>query len=326
MIVNYTSLSSGEQKGDDHRTMRTIAILAAAWVAVLLPAVGMSQTDDIWDRVDNHYADSDGTKIHYVTLGEGEPVLFVHGFPDFWYSWRHQMATLAPHFRTVAIDTRGYNLSDRPEGVDEYRMEKLLADIEAVIDDLGVEQVNLVGHDWGGAIAWQFALANQARVKRLIILNLTHPRGYAAVVANPTPEQAANVEYARNFAASEAKGDPVPERLLAMGESSGDPLVAARYREAFQRSSWDGMMNYYRANYTGVAEGDTSAIPDITCPVLQFHGLKDSAVDKDGLRDTWNWIGTDYTLVTTPEAGHFVQWEAADLVSATMKWWLLARQ
>jgi alpha-beta hydrolase superfamily lysophospholipase len=114
---------------------------------------------EVWDSAQHHYADNNGTKIHYATLGEGDPVLFVHGFPDFWYSWRDQMAALAPHFKAVAMDTRGYNLSDKPEGVDAYRMENLLADIKAVINDLGVAKVNLVGHDWGGAICWQFAMS-----------------------------------------------------------------------------------------------------------------------------------------------------------------------
>ena len=303
--------------------------IASAYLALVLltiPFTGSADTVDVWDEVTHHYADNDGTKIHYVTLGAGEPVVFVHGFPDFWYSWRHQMATLAPHFKTVAIDMRGYNLSDQPEGVESYRMELLLADIGAVIKDLGVEKVNLVGHDWGGAIAWQFTMANQDMVERLIILNLTHPKGYSAVVANPTPAQEANVQYARNFASSVPNGDPVPDGILAMGERRGDPLVDERYRAAFTQSYFDGMMNYYRANYGGVADRDPSTIPDITCPVLQFHGLMDTAVDKDGLKDTWNWITQDYTLVTVPDAGHFVQWDAADLVSETMQWWLLTRQ
>jgi epoxide hydrolase 4 len=280
---------------------------------------------DIWDKVSHHYADNDGVKIHYVSDGQGEPVVFVHGFPDFWYSWRYQMTKLTPHFKVVSIDMRAYNESDKPEGIENYRMQYLLDDIKAVIEDLGAEQVNLVAHDWGGAIAWQFAIAYPALVKRLIILNLTHPKGYAGVVANGTPEQKQNIQYARNFAASEQQGQPVPENVLARGEQSGDALVGARYREAFSRSYWDGMMNYYRANYAGLADADPNTIPDIGCPVLQFHGLKDSAVDKDGLNNTWNWVTGDYTLVSVPAAGHFVQWEAAELVGETMKWWLLAR-
>lgn len=280
---------------------------------------------DVWEEVEHHFADSNGTKIHYVSIGKGEPIVFVHGFPDFWYSFAHQMEALCPHYKTIAIDTRGYNQSDKPEGVENYQMEYLLKDILAVINDLGLQRINLVGHDWGGVICWQFTMQHQELVERLVILNLTHPKGYSAVVANPTPEQQANVQYARNFAASEPNDDPVPERVLGIRDKSSDSKIGARYREALSRSYWAGMTNYYRANYASVADQDYSELPDISCPVLQFHGLKDTAVDKDGLNNTWNWITEDYTLVTTPRAGHFVQWEAADLVSDTMKWWLQAR-
>lgn len=129
-----------------------------------------------------------------------------------------------------------------------------------------------------------------------------------------------------DFAASIPEGDPVPERVLAREMQGENVLVGHRYRDAFFRSYWDGMMNYYRANYAdSIADINPDTIPDITCPVLQFHGLKGSAVDKGGLRDTWNWITQDYSLVTTPAAGHFIQWEAKDLVSETMKLWLIAR-
>jgi len=280
---------------------------------------------EVWEEVVHHFADNNGTRIHYVTLGEGEPVLFVHGFPDFWYSWAHQMEALSPSCKTIAIDTRGYNQSDKPEGIENYQMEHLLEDILAVINDLGLQKINLVGHDWGGVICWHFTMLHQRMVERLAILNLTHPKGYSAVVANPTPEQQANVQYARNFAASEPDDQPVPEQVLGIREGGSDTRIGERYREALSQSYWAGMTNYYRANYGNVADMDPNEVPDITCPVLQFHGLKDTAVDKDGLNNTWNWITEDYTLVTTPKGGHFVQWEAADLVSDTLKWWLHAR-
>ena len=126
-------------------------------------------------EVKHGFADSNGVKIHYAESGTGPLVVMIHGFPDFWYGWREQMQGLADGYHVVAIDQRGYNLSDKPEGVENYRMENLLADINAIIDDLGVSKVNLVGHDWGGAIAWQFAMAHPDKVERLIILNLTHP-------------------------------------------------------------------------------------------------------------------------------------------------------
>ena len=292
---------------------------------LLAGPVQAADAADVWDRVEHHSALNDGVKIHYVTLGQGKPVLFLHGFPDFWYSWRHQMAALSTDFRTAAMDLRGYNLSDQPQGIEHYRLPLILADVAAVVDGLG-GKVTLVGHDWGGAIAWRFAMEHPERVERLVILNLTHPRGYAAVVANPTDAQRANTEYARRFATSQPDGSPVPDRILAMGDRFGE-AIGARYREAFGRSSYDGMLNYYRANYGQVAaDGAAPAeIPNLKMPVLQFHGLKDTAVDKDGLRNTWDWIEADYTLVTIPESGHWVQHDAAELVSSTMKAWLLAR-
>jgi pimeloyl-ACP methyl ester carboxylesterase len=116
----------------------------------------------------------------------------------------------------------------------------------------------------------------------------------------------------------------VPDRILAMGERFG-PVIGARYREAFGRSSFDGMVNYYRANYGSVV-GGASELPDLAMPVLQFHGLEDTAVDKHGLENTWDWIAADYTLVTIPGTGHWVQSEASELVSATMKSWLIQRR
>ena len=249
-------------------------------------------------------------------------MLFVHGFPDFWYSWRDQMAALSGDFRTAAIDLRGYNQSDQPVGIENYRLPLILDDVAAVVRDLG-GKVTLVGHDWGGAIAWRFAMTHPESVERLVILNLTHPRGYAAVVANPTDAQRANTEYARRFATSQPDGKPVPDGILAMGDRFG-AVIGARYREAFARSSYDGMLNYYRANY-GQASGAGVETPNLPMPVLQFHGLKDMAVDKDGLKNTWDWIAADYTLVTIPSSGHWVQSEASELVSSTMKAWLLAR-
>ena len=301
-------------------------------LAVILAVFGAASafsadSVDVWSQVEHHYASNDGTKIHYVTLGEGEPVVFIHGFPDFWYTWSNQMAALQGDFKTVAIDLRAYNQSDKPKGIENYKMDLLLGDVSAVLDDLGHDQVTLVGHDWGGGIAWRYTMQNQERIERLVILNLTHPKGYASVIANASEDQKANTAYARNFATSPPKGDPIPDGILKIGYRFGGDDVGKHYEEGLGRSYYDGMVNYYRANFGGGSTaGEAPPMPDITCPVLQFHGLKDTAVDKDGLKNTWNWITADYTLVTVPESGHFVQWEAADIVSNTMQWWLLARQ
>ena len=104
------------------------------------------------------FADSDGVKIHYVTAGKGPLVVMIHGFPDFWYTWRAQMPELAKHFQVVAIDMRGYNKSDQPEGVENYKMPKLVGDIDAVVKHFKADKAIIVGHDWGGMVAWTYAM------------------------------------------------------------------------------------------------------------------------------------------------------------------------
>ena len=127
------------------------------WLSIALMA-GAVTSNDVFDRVEHGFADNDGVKIHYASLGEGPLVVMIHGFPDFWYTWRDQMHALSGDFQVVAIDTRGYNKSDKPKGVEQYAMPHLLADVEAVIDHLGAERATIVGHDWGGIISWQFAM------------------------------------------------------------------------------------------------------------------------------------------------------------------------
>ena len=298
--------------------------LFASLLVATAPLSAADPATDVFDRVEHHWADHDGTKIHYVTLGEGPPIVFVHGFPDFWYTWREQMAALEGDFKTVAIDTRGYNQSDKPRGVENYDMDVLVGDIDAVRRDLGVERMTVVGHDWGGVQAWKYAMDHPEHTQRLVIMNLTHPNGFAAVYANPTDAQRASTQYARRFIDTPMDDARSASPYAGMARGSGADVLA-RYQEAFDRSYADGMLNYYRANYDNVSGGKLE-ISQLQMPVLQFHGLLDTAVDKDGLKDTWNWIDGDYTLVTLPDVGHWVQRDGAEVVNATMQAWLLARQ
>ena len=298
-----------------------ITFLALA--CLMASVAGADDAADVFDRVEHHNVDNNGVNIHYVTLGEGAPVLFVHGFPDFWYSWKHQMNGLADGYKCVAMDLRAYNKSGKPEGVENYDMPLLLSDVEAVIKDLGVDDVTLVGHDWGGAISWQFAINFPDRVNKLIICNLTHPKGYQTVRENATPEQKANTEYIKRFQDPEATKMFNPTMLANISAGPESAEVKARFVKAFENSSIDGMLNYYRAVFGQLESGELAEeTPNLKMPVLQFHGLKDTAVDKDGLRDTWNWIDEDYTLVSIPQSGHWVQREGAEIVTSTMRSWL----
>lgn len=265
------------------------------------------------------YADSKGVKIHYVTMGSGPLCVLIHGFPDFWYTWRAQMPELAKHFTVVAIDQRGYNLSDKPEGVENYRLDKLVDDVDAVVSHFKAEKSVIVGHDWGGMVAWSYAMRFPKKTDRLIILNLPHPRGMLRELAN-NPEQRKNAQYARNFQQPDAASKMQPE-FLAFWVT--DAAARPKYIEALKRSSMEGMLNYYKANYPREPyTPPPGGFPQVKCPVLIIHGLKDKYLLPGGLCGTWNWIDNELTLVTIPNADHFVQQDAADKVTRTMVRWL----
>ncbi len=278
------------------------------------------------------FVDSGGVKIHYVSLGRSQDplVVMIHGFPDFWYSWRAQMpAIAAKHFRVVAIDQRGYNLSGQPEGIENYKLDKLVGDVAAVVKHLDPgRKAVIVGHDWGGLVAWTFAMAHPELTDRLIVLNLPHPKGLLRELAT-NPQQQKNSQYARDFQSPDA-AKKISTDFLAGWVT--DPEARKVYRAALKRSSLEGMLNYYKANYPrnpeeAAARAETKngspTFPPVKCSVLLIHGLKDQALLAVALNDTWNWVDSDLTLVTIPGAGHFVQQDAAQLVTRTIVAWLM---
>jgi pimeloyl-ACP methyl ester carboxylesterase len=266
------------------------------------------------------FADSAGVKIHYVTLGKGSLVILVHGFPDYWYSWRDQMPELAKHFQVVAIDQRGYNKSDQPKGVENYTVDKLVADVDAVRKHFKQDKAVVVGHDWGGLVAWTYAMMHPEQTDRLIILNLPHPKGMMRELVN-NPEQQKNSQYARNFQQPDAASKLTPELLVFWVK---EPDARKFYLEALKRSSMEGMLNYYKANYPKEPYKDDRTFPPVKCSVLMIHGLKDPYLLPGALNDTWKYVEKDFTLVTVPEANHFVHRDAPELVTKTMVRWLAA--
>jgi epoxide hydrolase 4 len=270
------------------------------------------------DLGESGFADSGGVKIHYMTSGKGPLIVLIHGFPDFWYTWRAQIPELAKHYQVVAIDQRGYNLSDKPEGVENYAMEKLVGDVAAVIKHFGRDKATVVGHDWGGAVAWTLAMTRPEMVERLVILNLPHPRGLARELANNPAQQKAS-QYARDFQKPDAAARIKPEMLAFWVKDAEARKV---YVEAFKRSSVEGMLNYYKANYPREPYRERGDFPQVKCPVLVIHGLEDTALLPGALNDTWKWIDAELTLVTIPKAGHFVQQDATERVTRIIAGWL----
>ena len=295
--------------------MKCISLLT---VALVLIAAGSARPADLGK---SGFVDSDGVKLHYVVAGEGPLLVLLHGFPDYHYTWRDQIPVLSKHFRVVALDLRGYNKSDKPEGVDNYKMEKLVADVAAVLDHFKQNKMTLVGHDWGGAIAWSFAMTHPDKVDRLVILNLPHLNGLMRELAS-NPEQQKNSQYARDFQKPEAGRLVNPEMLVTWVKET---QARKEYLEAMKQSSIEGMLNYYKANYPREPYEADTKMPPVKCPVLMIHGLEDKYLLPGALNDTWKWVENELTLITVPGAGHFVHRDKPEFVTRKMVGWLTER-
>ncbi len=272
--------------------------------------------------MEDKYADNNGVNIHYVASGMGPLVVMVHGFPDYSGSWSKLMPELSDAYRVAAMDTRGYNLSDQPEDPSAYAMPNLVEDIAAVIRAEGRDSATVIGHDWGAAISWNFAFTHPEMLDQLVILSVPHPTSFAAEMADPNSKQNENAAYARNFQQPGSENNLTAEGLAGWVQ---DPEMKPKYVEAFGRSSFAGMMNYYRMNYPSgdnAPDPNAPALPTIDAPVLVIHGMEDTALLSSGHNNTWEHISKDTSMLMIPDAGHFVQHDAADLVNATIRSWL----
>ncbi len=294
----------------------------------LLAALAISTA--VQAKPQDMYVTNNGVKIHYVVDGKGPLVVLIHGFPDYWGTWKPLMAELnKAGYRTAAMDTRGYNLSDKPEGEAAYAMPNLIADVAAVIAAEGQKNAIIVGHDWGAAISWQVVFNRPDLVNKLVIMSVPHPVGFAREMATNVDQQK-NSQYARNFQQPGFEKNLTAAGLASMVAGAKDSPRKAEYVEAFKRSNLTSMMNYYRANYprgTGEQTGITAAAPPmIKVPVLVIHGMKDTALNAAGHAGTWNHVSEDTTILMIPNAGHFVQFDAEALVNKTVRSWLNERR
>jgi pimeloyl-ACP methyl ester carboxylesterase len=291
----------------------------------------MASSSGLANMGEDGFVDSGGVKIHYVTKGTGSLIVLIHGIPGFWYDWRNQMPHLAKHFQTVAIDQRGFNLSDQPEGVENYALDKLVGDIDAVIKHFGQQKATLVGHDSGGWISWRYAMAHPDKTARLVIVNLPHPGCIQRELAN-NPRQHQASDYARQMQQLPPGGrslvhEGVTYELTPELYASGFKDDQPKYVEALRRTSIEAMINFYKANYPRPPYKEQT-YPPVKCPVLMIHGLEDMWLMPETLNDTWRFVEQDLTLVTVPKAGHWphvgpVQaLGAAALVTKPMVSWL----
>ncbi|MFX1538715.1 MAG: alpha/beta fold hydrolase [Promethearchaeota archaeon] len=284
------------------------------------------------------YIDVGDINLHYVENGTGKLVLLLHGFPDYWYSWRHQIPALSESFRVVAPDLRGYNKSSKPEGVDNYSTSLLVSDISQLIPALGETKAVIVGHDWGGAVAWNLAMMDPEKISKLVIINCPHPVPLLEAFWSMHYQQLQKSWYVFFFQIPN-----IPEEILSqnnyealqrmvIGSVSNKQAFTAEdmqhYVEAWsQPGALKASINYYRANWN-IAQilsiqkehqaGFIKRFPKIQCPTLVIWGEKDVALDRSLTYGLNEYIEGEFKLVYHPGYGHWVHVEAPKFVNNTI--------
>lgn len=276
------------------------------------------------DEFKSEYASVNGQRLHYVSIGKGKMMLFLHGFPEFWYEWRHQLREFSSDYQAVALDMRGFNLSSKPKDVDQYKMEHLVEDIRAFADHMKQKKFILVGHDWGGVVAWAFAMKHPDMLEKLIIINAPHPMTFDRELReNPAQQRASSYMLffrsplaeatlsANNYA---ALVDAVLKGGLQAGTATEEDKKA--YIEAWsQPGALTGGLNYYRASQVGPPEsGKEGGIPNlkeqmpdpvVKTQTLVIWGEQDTALLPSMLNGMEKFV-PKMTLKKIPDGTHWV--------------------
>ena len=288
------------------------------------PPRAMSDLPDLGVPLRSRFVDGDGVRLHVVEAGpeDGPLVLLLHGFPEFWLGWQHQIpALVAAGYRVWAPDQRGYNRSDAPPDVAAYAPDRLVDDVHALLDAAGVERARVVAHDWGAVVAWWLAMQAPERVERLAILNVPHPVAFQRFLRRPS------VQWLKSWYMAFFQLPWFPERALhrfgtrALRSTSAPGTFSDadldRYREAWARPGVaHGMISWYRAlpRYPPRrAEGGATVTP----PTLILWGDADAALDAR-LAELSLARCADGRLQVLPGVSHWVQHEAPEAVNAAL--------
>jgi len=275
----------------------------------------------------HHEAIVNGVRLHYVEAGEGPLVVLLHGFPEFWYSWRHQIPALAAAgFRVIALDMRGYNLSEKPPGVRSYDIHVLAADVAALICYAGEERATVVGHDWGGAVAWAAAMHHADTMDKLIVLNAPHPVAFLRELR--TPAQLRKSWYILFFqlpwlpeASNRAGNFAVLRSVFQHDPARRDAFTSAdisRYIRAMaQPGALTASINYYRATMRRGPRQMQRDVRRINVPTLLIWGEQDRYLGTGLTRGLEKWV-PHLRVECLPHASHWVQHDEPQRVNELM--------
>jgi len=275
------------------------------------------------------YVTANGLRLHCVTAGKGPLILFLHGFPEFWYQWKDQLLEFGTDYLAVAPDLPGYNLSDKPDGLENYQIGALVEDVRGLADHFrDGRKFLLVGHDWGGVLAWAFAIAHPEYLQKLVIINAPHFGIFSRLLASDPAQQAAS-QYMLLFRSAQAEGmlsannykllvDAVLGDLLKSGAL--DDADKEAYLKAWsQPGALTGGLNYYRANHVGppapaamepdIEPSDATARDPgtmvVKVPTLVIWGEKDTALTIRNLEGLGEFV-PQLTVKRIPEGSHWV--------------------
>jgi pimeloyl-ACP methyl ester carboxylesterase len=298
-------------------------------MAVVSLASALAKTKEDKPVLKDQFVQVSGLRMHCVTAGKGPLILFLHGFPEFWYEWKNQLAEFSKDHLVVAPDMRGYNLSDKPDSEEQYRMGYLVDDVLNLADHYSHgKKFVLVAHDWGGAVAWAFAIAHPERLSKLVIVNAPHPGVFGRLLASDPKQQQAS-QYMLMFRSAQAEQTLSANNYAALvnavlGAGLKNGVFAEDDKQEYikawsQPGALTGGLNYYRANRVGpppagaASEGtETSASfgadPSkltVKVPTLVIWGEKDTALLTGNL-DGLDQFVPQLTIKRIPEGTHWV--------------------
>ena len=290
----------------------------------------------VCDALKHGSAYVNGVRLHYVTQGEGPLLILLHGFPEFWYSWRYQIPVLAKHFTVVAPDMRGYNESDKPAGVASYHIDRLTGDVQGLIRAFHAERAVIIGHDWGGGVAWAFAANYPHMTERLVVLNCPHPGAFQKALKENRqqlrrswyifyfqipwlPELGLRV-FRRRFIEQALRG-------MAVRKEAFPDEELHKYAEALRTpGSTRAAINYYRAAFRHRLRNGALHLPPISGPTLLIWGEEDIALGKELTHDMDEYFSGRFEIKYIPKCSHWVQQEQPELVNQYLLEFLLAKE
>jgi epoxide hydrolase 4 len=323
-----------------HKIPWTQQLMASGFVVILMCiGVAARTADDKKGQpmIKHDYAEVNGVRLHYATAGNGKKlIVFLHGFPEFWYEWKNQLLEFGKDYTAVAPDMRGYNLSAKPAEVDQYQVKYLIEDVRALAEKLGHKKFILVAHDWGGVVAWAFAIAHPEYLEKLVIINAPHPGVFARELKENPAQQKAS-QYMLMFRSPQA------EQILSANNYAtlvqvvlGEGLKTGTFNEEDKKAyidAWSqpggltGGLNYYRAARIGPpAEGDkegpnfATAFPslNVKVPTLVIWGEKDVALLTGNLEGLDKYVPA-LTIKRIPDGTHWVIHEKPQLVNGYIR-------